>query len=105
MSQPFLLSHNIMVRNHLTTAHFLLYYTLLYCPCLISCTQRLVQGPACANFNTLCTGEKGVSETTGVRLSYIIHSRVVPGGWIQGGDIVDGSGSGGESIYGATFDG
>ena len=34
----------------------------------------------------------------------LIH-RVVPGGWIQGGDIVDGSGSGGESIYGATFDG
>ena len=34
----------------------------------------------------------------------LIH-RVVPGGWIQGRDIVDGSGSGGESIYGATFDG
>ena len=42
--------------------------------------------------------------STGVRLSYIIH-RIVPGGWIQGGDIVDGSGSGGESIYGMTFDG
>jgi len=61
----------------------------------------------CANFKALCTGEKGVSETTGVRLSYtnsLIH-RIVAGGWIQGGDIVDGSGSGGESIYGATFDG
>ena len=57
----------------------------------------------------ICTPleEKGVSESTGVKLSYIntlIH-RVVPGGWIQGGDIVDGSGSGGESIYGATLDG
>ena len=56
----------------------------------------------CANFKALCTGEKGVSETTGVRLSYtntLIH-RVVLGGWIQGGDIVDGSGNGGESISG-----
>ena len=34
-----------------------------------------------ANFKTLCTGEKGVSETTGGTL---------PGGWIQGGDIIDG---------------
>ena len=61
----------------------------------------------CANFKALCTGEKGVSEATGVRLSYIntlIH-RIVPGGWVQAGDIVDGSGSGGESIYGVTFDG
>ena len=58
----------------------------------------------CANFKALCTGEKGVSETTGVRLSYTnthIH-RVVPGEWIQGEDIVDGSGSGGKSFYGGT---
>ena len=60
----------------------------------------------CTNFKA-CTEEKGVSESTGVKLSYIntlIH-RVVPGGWIQGGDITDGPGSRGESIYGATFDG
>ena len=47
----------------------------------------------CTNFKALCTGGEGVSETTGVTLSYtntLIH-RVVPGGWIQGGDIVDGS--------------
>ena len=39
-------------------------------------------------------------ETTGVKLFYtntLIH-RVVQGGRIQGGDIVDGSGSGGELI-------
>ena len=49
-----------------------------------SCTQRLVQGNVCANFKELCTGEKGVSETTGVRLLHynaLMH-RVVPGGWI-----------------------
>ena len=60
--------------------------------CLTTCIQ------------TLCIGEKEVSESTGVKPSYIntlIH-RVVPGGWIQGGDIVDGSGSGGKLIYGAT---
>ena len=59
----------------------------------------------CANFKVLCTGEKGVSATTGVRLSSYTNSlihRIVPGGWIQGGDI---AGSGGESIYGVTFDG
>jgi len=59
------------------------------------------------NFKALCTGEKGVSESTGVHLSYLnslIH-RVVPGGWIQGGDIIDGAGGAGESIYGPTFDG
>ena len=51
----------------------------------------LLNPKTCANFKALCTGEKGVSETTGVRLSYtntLIH-RVVPGGWIQGGNIVD----------------
>ncbi|XP_065906722.1 peptidyl-prolyl cis-trans isomerase 7-like [Dysidea avara] len=60
----------------------------------------------CANFKALCTAEKGVSESTGVHLSYLnslIH-RIVPGGWVQGGDIIDGAGSGGESIYGKTFD-
>ena len=48
-----------------------------------------------------------MSESTGVHLSYcntLIH-RIVPGGWIQGGDIIDGTGSGGESIYGKKFDG
>ena len=42
-----------------------------------------------------------------VRPSYInnlIH-KIVAGGWVEGGDIVDESGGGGESIYGATFDG
>ena len=65
------------------------------------CTQ------ARANFKALCTGEKGVSETAGVTLSYtnILIHRVVPGGWIQGGDIVDELGSGGELFYGAIFDG
>ena len=48
-----------------------------------------------------------MSESTGVRLSFLntlIH-RIVPGGWVQGGDIIDGAGSGGESIFGKTFDG
>ena len=48
---------------------------------------------ACENFQKLCTGEAGVSET-GIQLNYIgspIH-RIVQGGWIQGGDIVDGTG-------------
>ena len=49
---------------------------------------------ACENFQKLCTGEAGVSEN-GTQLNFIgspIH-RIVQGGWIQGGDIVDGTGS------------
>ena len=41
----------------------------------------------CENFRLLCTGEKGRSEKTSVKLHYknsIIH-RIVPHGWIQGG--------------------
>ncbi|XP_008310904.1 putative inactive peptidyl-prolyl cis-trans isomerase-like 6 [Cynoglossus semilaevis] len=58
------------------------------------------------NFEALCTGEQGVSES-GLPLCYkgsLIH-RVVPCGWVQGGDISPGSrGNGGESIYGPVFE-
>lgn len=51
---------------------------------------------ACENFTKLCTGEMGSTtvNTKSVDLSYKncpIH-RIVPGGWFQCGDIVDGSG-------------
>jgi len=47
---------------------------------------------ACENFIKLCTGELGATEEA--KLHYVgcpIH-RVVPGGWIQCGDIVSGTG-------------
>jgi peptidyl-prolyl cis-trans isomerase-like 6 len=57
----------------------------------------------CANFLALCAGDhKG---SNGQPLGYrntIIH-RVVRGGWISGGDVIDGKGNHGESIYGPTF--
>uniref|UniRef100_H2Z9J3 PPIase cyclophilin-type domain-containing protein n=1 Tax=Ciona savignyi TaxID=51511 RepID=H2Z9J3_CIOSA len=59
----------------------------------------------CANFRSLCTGEKG-SLPSGLQLNYSsspIH-RIVPNGWIQGGDILHGRGDGGESIYGEVFE-
>uniref|UniRef100_A0A8C9AQT4 Probable inactive peptidyl-prolyl cis-trans isomerase-like 6 n=1 Tax=Prolemur simus TaxID=1328070 RepID=A0A8C9AQT4_PROSS len=59
----------------------------------------------CKNFQVLCTGKEGFSQS-GVRLHYkgtIIH-RVVRNGWIQGGDIVHGKGDNGESIYGPIFE-
>lgn len=57
------------------------------------------------NFIGLCTGDYGYSKTTKKRLHYLgtkIH-KVVKGVYIQGGDIIRGDGSGGESIYGGKF--
>ncbi|KAF7643385.1 hypothetical protein LDENG_00240570, partial [Lucifuga dentata] len=58
------------------------------------------------NFRALCTGERGQSQS-GLTLSYkgSVFHRVVPNGWVQGGDISPGGkGDGGESIYGPTFE-
>ncbi|XP_074540685.1 putative inactive peptidyl-prolyl cis-trans isomerase-like 6 [Halichoeres trimaculatus] len=58
------------------------------------------------NFEALCTGEFGQS-SSGFPLCYkgSVFHRVVPNGWIQGGDISpDRKGDGGESIYGPTFE-
>ncbi|XP_028624914.1 probable inactive peptidyl-prolyl cis-trans isomerase-like 6 [Grammomys surdaster] len=59
----------------------------------------------CTNFQVLCTGTSGFSER-GIKLHYkdSIFHRVVQNGWIQGGDIVQGRGDDGESIYGPTFE-
>jgi len=59
------------------------------------------------NFRCLCTGEKGKSEETGEPLHYkgTAFHRIIKGFCVQGGETFDdGEGSGGESIYGLTFD-
>nr|XP_040017345.1 probable inactive peptidyl-prolyl cis-trans isomerase-like 6 isoform X1 [Gasterosteus aculeatus aculeatus] len=58
------------------------------------------------NFEALCTGERGLSPSA-IPLCYkgSVFHRVVPNGWVQGGDISpERKGDGGESIYGPTFE-
>ncbi|XP_078619690.1 putative inactive peptidyl-prolyl cis-trans isomerase-like 6 [Branchiostoma floridae x Branchiostoma japonicum] len=60
----------------------------------------------CENFRALCTGEKGRSKDSNIDLHYkgSIFHRAVRNGWIQGGDIPNGRGDAGESIYGPVFE-
>lgn len=60
------------------------------------------------NFRALCTGEiDTVGKTTNKPLHYkgAIFHRVVKDFMIQAGDFSAGNGTGGESIYGGTFEG
>lgn len=61
---------------------------------------------ASENFRCLCTGEKGVSPTTGTRLHYKDTRifKILPNFILQGGDITKNDGTGGESIYGDVFE-
>ena len=57
------------------------------------------------NFLGLCTGDYGISKLSKKRLHYLgtqIH-KVVESTYFEGGDITQGDGSGGESIYGKDF--
>ncbi|KAJ7454874.1 cyclophilin-like domain-containing protein [Mycena latifolia] len=56
----------------------------------------------CENFRALCTGEKGLSPTSGIPLFYknSISHRIIKDFMIQAGDFTKRNGQGGESIYG-----
>ncbi|WIA20264.1 hypothetical protein OEZ85_006099 [Tetradesmus obliquus] len=57
------------------------------------------------NFRCLCTGEKGLGKSSKKPLHFkgTKFHRIEPGFCCQGGDVVRGDGSGGDSIYGGKF--
>ncbi|GAX79376.1 hypothetical protein CEUSTIGMA_g6818.t1 [Chlamydomonas eustigma] len=59
----------------------------------------------CENFRCLCTGEKGLGKASKKPLHYqgVKFHRIVKGFCCQGGDVVKGDGSGGDSIYNGKF--
>lgn len=68
--------------------------------------QLCTEAPkAVENFRCLATGERGVGKSSGKPLHYkgCRFHRIVKGFMVQGGDIVKGDGSAGDSIYGGTF--
>ncbi|KAM7445948.1 putative inactive peptidyl-prolyl cis-trans isomerase-like 6 [Porites harrisoni] len=62
----------------------------------------------CQNFQELCLGNFSETERHDPPLKLwfknSIFHRIVPNGWIQGGDIEGGKGTGGESIFGPVFE-
>ena len=59
---------------------------------------------ACENFMKLCTGEAGNAGEVTLNYKNCPLHRLVHDGWVQSGDIVDGSGENSRSVFGDLFE-
>jgi peptidylprolyl isomerase len=56
------------------------------------------------NFRAICTGELGIGKSNKpLHYKDSVFHRIIPGFMLQGGDIIVGNGTSGESIYGPRF--
>lgn len=59
----------------------------------------------CKNFVKICESSEKMEDGKPLTYDGTLFHRVVPSGWIQGGDVEMKHGAGGVSAYGKTFDG
>ncbi|EDV25121.1 uncharacterized protein TRIADDRAFT_24929 [Trichoplax adhaerens] len=58
----------------------------------------------CQNFRELCSSTHQREDGSALTYKNTLFHRILKGGWVQAGDVIDGSGANTESIYGPVFE-